>query len=226
MSLIELYNKVKGLKDVDMMIVDAYFSTILKEVGFSSVDELVEAVNKNADEMKAIHSHSSEINYKIYQIDQELIKVNSKQFELMKKNSRKSSLILLALLALLGLNTCLLVVLFNIPACLFAVVLLVFGSKYAWKQKAKVWKEYNENQEYIDEKESELIVLNNEFTSNLANLMSLNNIGNDYKKYMDTINEFLLTCVRIHGQNEEQTQEVVEEVAMEEEVNEEVTKTL
>lgn len=194
----KLYDQVKNIKGIDMALIDAYISVILKKSGCSSIEELVELVYKKERKAAALHDSSTELNKKIFSIMEEERQLLSQQMVLKDEAVFKSTVrVLLPIIGVMGIGAACVTIFFNLPSVVLAVIALLVAAKVGLSARDRIWSEFNLCKARYDELCSQDATFSEDLNENLFASLNLNSEINDLGKIFADITTFLETYISV-----------------------------
>lgn len=206
-DILKLYNELKKIEGVDLALVETYIKLALKESNCANLQELVELIAKKKEEVDAYNKKSKEYSKKLSDNSSEQkALLNSQNIE-HNSITKKSSLLLLAILGVGTIDVAVIVILFNIPAVIFAVVTYLLAAKFGLKLRSRFYKTYDKNQERLNELNDEATTISNEFNRVLFEIVHLQDTINDLNAVVENISDFIETYISVKTNPESLSQE-------------------
>lgn len=196
-DILKLYDELKKIEGVDLALVETYIKLALKESNCANIQELVEMITAKKVEMDAFNDKSKEYSKKLNDNSSEQkVLLNS---QIIEHNSitKKSSLLLLAILGVVGIDVVVVVTLFNIPAVIFAIVSILIAAKSGLKLRSRFYTTYDKNQERLDELNADAIAISNELNRVLFEVVHLQDTINDLNAVVENISDFIETYISV-----------------------------
>lgn len=196
-DILKLYDELKKIEGVDLALVETYIKLALKESNCANLQELVEIITAKKAEMDAFNDKSKEYSKKLNDNSSEQKALLNSQIIEHNSITKKSSLLLLAILGVVGIDVVVVVTLFNIPAVIFAIVTILIAAKSGLKLRSRFYKTYDKNQERLDELNADAIAISNELNRALFEVVHLQDTINDLNAVVENISDFIETYISV-----------------------------
>ncbi len=193
MNILELYEKIKNIKGVDIALLDSYLKVILKDADCESVEELFQKISEYNYSLEQKKNESEELSSKLDCIMNLKSQLITEKIEIRDLATAKSMLLLLGVFIIMAIAAASIAINFTLLTCVIAAASVVISGFTYTKINNKIMQTYYDILDKCDKTDEEEKTYSLDHNKVVEDLLSLNEQGRILNKVNDEACTFINT---------------------------------